>query len=232
VNGTRRMLFRTAAIVLTLTAPLAHAQNTRIDGAIAAPMQALDRALAADALLPPATTDTERLERMGAIDQSWRYHMGELKLEGLSEDEIKGAYAAITARTTPIDRHHRDEVLRMLPKQGWFSITAYGPKAAEAAFHIINHADIDAQLRVLPALERMAMQSEADPSDFATMYDKLQMKLDRPQRYGTQFACVDHRRVLYRLEDPARVEERRKPMKFRITLADQLRRIAERGARC
>lgn len=226
------MLLRLAAFALVLPASFAAAQDAQVEAAIAAPMRALDAALAREAALPPATTDAERLERMGAIDQSWRYHMGELELEGLSEDEIKSVYAAITARTTPIDRRNRDEVLRMLPKAGWFSITAYGPKAAEAAFHIINHADIEAQQRVLPALERMALQGEADPADFATMYDKLQRKLGRPQRYGTQFECVDHRRVLYRLEDPDRVEERRKPMKFRITLADQLRNMAARSARC
>lgn len=226
------MLLRLAAIALVLPTPFAAAQDAQVEAAIAAPMAALDAALAREAALPPATTDAERLERMGAIDQSWRYHMGDLKLEGLSEGEIKSAYAAITARTTPIDRRNRDEVLRMLPKDGWFSITAYGPKAAEAAFHIINHADIEAQQRVLPALERMAMQGEADPTDFATMYDKLQRKLGRPQRYGTQFECVDHRRVLYRLEDPDRVEERRKPMKFRITLADQLLGMAARSMRC
>lgn len=226
------MLLRLAAIALVLPAPFAAAQDAQVEAAIAAPMRALDAALAREVALPPATTDAERLERMGAIDQSWRYHMGDLKLEGLSDGEIRSVYAAITARTTPIDRRNRDEVLRMLPKEGWFSITAYGPKAAEAAFHIINHADIEAQQRVLPALERMAMQGEADPTEFATMYDKLQRKLGRPQRYGTQFECVDHRRVLYRLEDPDRVEERRKPMKFRITLADQLRGMAARSARC
>ena len=226
------MLLRLAAIALILPTPFAAAQDAQVEAAIAAPMAALDAALAREAALPPATTDAERLERMGAIDQSWRYHMGDLKLEGLSGSEIKSAYAAIIARTTPIDRRNRDEVLRMLPKDGWFSITAYGPKAAEAAFHIINHADIEAQQRVLPALERMAMQGEADPTDFATMYDKLQRKLGRPQRYGTQFECVDHRRVLYRLEDPDRVEERRKPMKFRITLADQLRGMTARSTRC
>lgn len=226
------MLLRLAAIALVLPTPFAAAQDAQVEAAIAAPMAALDAALAREAALPPATTDAERLERMGAIDQSWRYHMGELKLEGLRDGEVKSTYAAITARTTPIDRRNRDEVLRMLPKDGWFSITAYGPKAAEAAFHIINHADIEAQQRVLPALERMAMQGEADPTDFATMYDKLQRKLGRPQRYGTQFECVDHRRVLYRLEDPDRVEERRKPMKFRITLADQLRGMTARSTRC
>ena len=213
-------------------APSSAQEPSKVDRAIAAPISALDRALSEEAQLPPAATDAERLERMGALDQSWRRHMGELRFEGLNADEIRAAYAAIVARTEPIDQLHREQVMAMLPEEGWFSFSAYGRKAAQAAFHIINHSELEWQLKVLPALERMAAEGEADPTAFATMYDRVQKSQGRPQRYGTQFDCVDGRPVLYRLEDADRVEEFRREMKFGITLADHVRGLEQRQVTC
>ena len=34
----------------------------------------------------------------------------------------------------------------------------------------------------------MAAAGEADPGDFATMYDRVQKSQGRPQRYGSQFS--------------------------------------------
>lgn len=215
-----------------VVAPSSAQEQAKIATAIAAPMAALERALAEEAQRPAATTDAERLERMGAIDQSWRRYMGQLRLEGLSAEEVRQAYAAIVARINPIDQRHRDEVMAMLPDDGWFSFSAYGRKASEAAFHIINHSDDETRIAVLPALERMAAVGEADPVDFATMYDRVQKTQGLPQRYGTQFDCVEHRPALYRLQDPARVEEFRRQMKFSMTLADHLRGLEEAGVSC
>lgn len=226
------MLRRVAALALVLPTPLAAAQDAQVAAAIAAPMRALDAALAREAALPPPTSDAERLERMGAIDQSFRLHMHEMPLEGLSAAQVEAAYDAIAARTGPIDRRHRDAVMAMLPKEGWFGFAAYGRPAVAAAFHIINHSDLETQLKVLPAFERMAMQGEAERDDFATMYDRVQKGLGRPQRYGTQFECVDGRWAPYKLEDPERVEERRKPMGFPFTFAAMVERRAKSPLRC
>ena len=222
----------TAVLVALVPAQITAEPDAAVNAAIAAPMRALDTALVREAALPPAATDTERLERMGAIDQSFRLQMHKMPLAGLSAEQVKAAFAVIAARTDPIDQRNRDAVMAMLPKEGWFSFTAYGRPAAEAALHIINHSDLVTRQKVLPALERMAMQGEADRADFATMYDRVQTGLGRPQRYGTQFHCVDHRRVPYALEYPDRVEEWRRPMGFRISFADMVQRRSRPGERC
>lgn len=226
------MFLRLAAFAFVLPTPFAAAQDVQVEAAIAAPMHALDAALAREAALPPATTDAERLERMGAIDQSFRLQMHKMPLKDLSAEQVKAAYAAIAARTEPIDQRNRDAVMAMLPKEGWFSFTAYGRPASEAAFHIINHSDLETQQKVLSAFERLAMQGEADRAEFATMYDRVQKGLGRPQRYGTQSDCVDGRSVPYKLEDPERVEERRRPMGFRFTFAAMAQRQAKASLRC
>jgi len=235
-----RTLLAAVVLVFALSAGQAsHAQpqspelwsSQKVLAVIAKPMVALYEALAADAALPRPTSDRERLERLGKIDQSWRYYMGELDFEGLSPEETKAVYDAIAARTEPIDRANLAAVMAMRPREGWFTVSRYGPEASEAAFHIVQHGDSATRQRLLPDLASAAAQGDIDGEDFATMYDRVQTGLGKPQRYGTQFRCVDHRPVPYPLEDEARIEAFRAPLNFKETFAERARVLAEK-ARC
>lgn len=205
--------------------------SQKVLAVIAKPMEALYKALAADAALPRPTSDRERLERLGKIDQSWRYYMGELDFEGLTPEETRAVYDAIAARTEPIDRANLAAVMAMRPREGWFTVARYGSEASEAAFHIVQHGDSATRERLLPDLASAAAQGDIDGEDFATMYDRVQTGLNRPQRYGTQFRCIDHRPVAYPLEDEAQIETFRAPLKFKETFAERARVLAEK-ARC
>lgn len=206
--------------------------SAAVQAAIARPMDALDSALRADAVLPPPASDRERLERMGRIDQSWRRYMGEVKVEGLSPEDAAATFAEIAARTEPVDRAHLDRLLAMLPPEGWFSFSAYGREAATAAFHIVQHGDVATMKSLLPALEAMAKRGEADRWSFAAMYDRVQVAEGRPQRFGTQFRCVDHRPQPYPLEDASRVEGLRAEMDVKPRFDEHVRGLAERDVRC
>lgn len=197
----------------------------------AKPLTALYQALAADAALPRATSDRERLERLGRIDQSWRDHMGELDVAGLTPEETRAVYALIAARTEPVDRANLAAVLAMRPKDGWFTISAYGREASEAAFHIVQHGDEQARARVLPFIAQAAERGEVDGQEFAKMYDRVQTDQGKPQRYGTQFHCVANRMVPRPLEDEARVEALRAPFNLGVTFAEHVRGVAK-TSRC
>ena len=49
----------------------------------------------------------------------------------------------------------------MIPGR-WFSYSRYGREAADAAFHIVQHGDLAAQVRILPRLKEFAKKGEAD----------------------------------------------------------------------
>ena len=100
---------------------------------------------------------------------------------------------------------------------------------AGAAFHIVQHSDVATMKRVLPAIEAMAAKGEADGGDFMAMYDRVARSEGRPQRYGTQFVCIDGRYESYTLEDPARVEEWRRAMKADQTYADFIAEVLPRA---
>jgi hypothetical protein len=221
-----------AAALVGQAAAQPPAVNPAVRTAIAKPMDALDAALAKEAAAPPPASDREKLESMGRIDQSWRYFMGELKLDGLTPDEQKAAYTAIAERTEPIDNEQVATVMGLRPMEGWFPISTYGRDAALAAFNIVQHGSLAAQKSVLPAMTQLAGRGEVDTVQYAAMYDRVQVRQGKPQRYGTQFKCVDNRPVLEPLEDPARVEALRATMKIPITLADLVKGLAQRDARC
>lgn len=51
---------------------------------------------------------------------------------------------------------------------------------------VIDHATIEKQEQHLPIVEQMAAEHLISASDYATLCDRIAMKHNRPQRYGTQ----------------------------------------------
>ena len=51
---------------------------------------------------------------------------------------------------------------------------------------IIDHADVDYQERYLPLIEQQAVRGTISHSDYATLLDRVNVRRQRPQRFGTQ----------------------------------------------
>ena len=51
---------------------------------------------------------------------------------------------------------------------------------------IIDHADVEYQERYLPLIEQQAVRGTINPSDYATLLDRVNVRCQRPQRFGTQ----------------------------------------------
>ena len=51
---------------------------------------------------------------------------------------------------------------------------------------IIDHADVEYQERYLPLIEQQAVRGTISPSDYATLLDRVNVRRQRPQRFGTQ----------------------------------------------
>jgi hypothetical protein len=174
-----------AGLCLTLIATAAQAQTapSPAEAAAVAPVvDAINAAVVADKALPPATSTRERLERLGRLDQAGRAQLSKIDTKGLSPEQIRNAMAAMGRRMDEVDHAVHAELLTLIPPEGWFSISAYGAEAAEAAFHIVNHGDLATMKRVLPAIEAMAAKGEADSQDVMTMSDRVAMREGRPQR--------------------------------------------------
>lgn len=51
---------------------------------------------------------------------------------------------------------------------------------------IIDHGDVDYQERYLPLIEQQVSRGTIKASDYATLSDRVNVRRQRPQRYGTQ----------------------------------------------
>jgi len=184
------------------------APDPLIEAALVELRAAIAEARTAQAALPMAQTDRQRLERMGVMDQTARRAFG-TAMGKVPPSERGRVRRAIWPEIRAIDQDHQERLLAMVPEEGWFLRSRYGDNAAASAFLIVQHADETLWDRFLPVLADLVPSGEIPGSEYAMMYDRLQMSRDQPQRYGTQMTCPygTGQWSLWRLEDPGRVDE-------------------------
>lgn len=101
----------------------------------------------------------------------------------------------------------------IIEEYGWPDSARVGKEAAGAAFLILQHSPVDEfQEQMFPVLEELAARGEVPSSDAAMLVDRVLMRQDLPQRYGTQFKMIEGRMVLHPVEDEDQLEERRREM--------------------
>lgn len=108
-----------------------------------------------------------------------------------------------------IDEKNRSAVLRIFDQYGWVKHSLAGTVASHEFWLLVQHQTPEIQQRLLPALAAAAQSGEASKSDYAYLYDRVQMGLDKPQRWGTQAKCENGKPVLYAVEDPDGLDARR-----------------------
>ncbi|MFE7133842.1 AMP-binding protein [Streptomyces sp. NPDC057638] len=103
--------------------------------------------------------------------------------------------------------HLRDAVAAAfdaIGRYGWPDARRYGPRAAHAAWLLLQHADVRNGERalLLPLVARAVTEGRADPRHLALLTDRTLVESGEPQKYGT-FALRGPRRVrfLYHLAD-------------------------------
>jgi hypothetical protein len=147
----------------------------------------------------------ERLKQMVKVDQAPR------KDDTISPEKMAAADAA-----------HRSEVLRIHERYGWPTISLVGKEASFNYWLLVQHQDLEVQQKLLPDLERAANRGEASKSNFAYLFDRVQVNSGKPQHWGSQVACKDGKPELSPVDDPAGLEQRRKEL-FMIPLAGYLK---------
>jgi hypothetical protein len=130
-------------------------------------------------------------------------------------------------RMEAVHRRNAEHLSGILAAHGWPGRSRVGEEGAAAAWLILQHAIGDPELmrRGLPLLTAAAARGDASAVHAAMLEDRIRTLEGRPQRYATQFDW-DERGELGPLpiEDPARVEERRREVGLPPLAADLLRR--------
>lgn len=78
-----------------------------------------------------------------------------------------------------------------IQSSGWFNVSDYGADADKAAFFIVQHSgDLGFQKRVLEVLEPLVADGETSKSSFALLSDRIAIKDEQKQLFGSQGDCV------------------------------------------
>jgi hypothetical protein len=132
----------------------------------------------------------------------------------------------VLARWKAVDAENTAWIEQVLDARGWPERSAVGEEGATAAFLLVQHADEHPglQRRALPLCAAAVAAGEADPSHLALLTDRVRLRDELPQLYGTQVRVVNGEAAPFEIENPERVDERRAAMGLE-PLEDYLERI-------
>src|SRR5262249_25407524 len=111
-----------------------------------------------------------------------------------------------------VDRKNTAWLKGVVDKHGWPGKTLVGRDGAQAAWLLVQHADLDreVQKRCLPLVAEAVKKGEAQPTHLAYLTDRVRVGEGQKQVYGTQMRTVDGKTEPAPIEDEAGVDERRK----------------------
>lgn len=149
-----------------------------------------------------------RLEHIHVRDQTLRqlYREAEAKL-GKDSDEMM-YFWSLMARE---DSLNELEVVAIIENYGWPGKGIVGGKANSAVWLVIQHAPLETQEKYLPLLRESVQKGESQGSHLALLEDRIRMRNDQPQIYGSQVVTNQEtgKDEVYRIEDPEYVDQRR-----------------------
>ncbi|HTR80767.1 MAG TPA: DUF6624 domain-containing protein [Bacteroidota bacterium] len=95
--------------------------------------------------------------------------------------------------------------------RGWPGISLVGKDGEEAAFLLVQHADLDTafQSYCLKLLKKAYNEGETSAEHLAYLVDRLEVAAGRPQIYGSQSFVKDGQVIFRPIRDSSTVDERR-----------------------
>jgi hypothetical protein len=148
------------------------------------------------------------LEVANKNDQQPRYRLDTLqKKYGVNSPEVAAHWKYMSEK----DSINTGLVTSIIDRYGWLGPNEVSSEASKGLFSVIQHADVNIQIKYLPVLEHAVGQGKIKPSDFAYLSDRVKMRTGHYQTYGTQIGG-DYKGNLrfWPIEDELNVNERRK----------------------
>jgi len=126
-----------------------------------------------------------KLENIFKLDQSPRYTLDSIqKKYGPESPEVKSCWNVINYN----DSINQVSIANILAHFGWLSAKQTSKNANEAIFLVIQHAPLSFQKKYLPKLLSAIKSGAADKSEYAFLSDRIRMREDNYQIYGTQIS--------------------------------------------
>lgn len=174
------------------------------------------------------TTDTI-LAEVWEKDQSIRLRMMELT-KAISVDgrtDLIDSLVSVVDYQQRIDEENMAVVDSLLQRGLPAGLSA---ESYKTIWIVIDHASLGKQEQYLPIVEQMSLDGLIDKDEYAILCDRVAMKQNRPQRYGSQvvqFGPVDALQLyLWPVESPAELDSLRASVGL-APIAEYLNQVSE-----
>ena len=152
---------------------------------------------------------SKELWRMQLKDQAYYYHMD------VAEKQLGPRNPLTTALwqlKKDINAQNEQRLEEIIAEHGWPKKSEVKGSAAQAAFLVIQHADLETQEKYLPMMREAVKQGNASPGSLALLEDRVALRQGKRQIYGSQIGRDPETGEHYvlPLTDPENVNERRK----------------------
>lgn len=217
-----KLMIAVSVFEMLATAPADSSEtelSSQAESLIAPVHQAFRNVAIRQSEMAPAVSTSEKLVRLGQLDRAGRDTFQMIDLSRLPPDQRLAASDRAWSEINAQDLSDEEEIKKLLPEKGWFTISLYGGKASNAAWSIVQHQTNDPSFmeQMLNRIEEAARRNEVNKKDYAMLVDRVSWLEHKPQLYGNQFVCVNHKWTLYDLEDPQNVDQRRKELGLTTT---------------
>lgn len=125
----------------------------------------------------------EQLERVYVRDQTLRGLLRTVEEDyGRDSDQMKFMWEIINEQ----DSLNELEVEKIIQERGWVGKSVVGSQANMTLWLVIQHAPLPTQEKYLPMLQQSVKDGESAGHHLALLEDRILMRNDKPQKYGSQ----------------------------------------------
>lgn len=149
-----------------------------------------------------------QLDTIHKLDQYYRQQMSEIeKKYGAQSEE----FITLVLQIEETDSLNLIAVEKILDGYGWLGADVIGEQGNKTLFLVIQHSDLETQLKYLPMMREAVKLGNAGKIDFALFEDRIAMRQGKRQTYGSQISKdYDTGEVyVWPLIEPEKVNERR-----------------------
>jgi len=150
----------------------------------------------------------QELLAMSNADQEMRAELVELMQTSEGQPDMQ-VFMRMKARLDSLDAANADRVSEIIKEYGWPGPALVGRDGTEAAFLIVQHADLAFQKKALPLVRKAYQRGELSGQSLALLTDRVRVGEGKPQLYGTQANIQNGEITFHPIADSAQVDQRR-----------------------
>lgn len=151
----------------------------------------------ADMLSKVYKEDQEERQKVRAVQEKY----------GFDAKETKELWAKINIS----DSINLLKVKSVLDVYGWLGSDKIGKTGSSALFLVIQHSELETQVKYLPMMREAVKNNRASASSLALLEDRVALRQGKRQIYGSQISHnpQTNKYIIQPLEDPDNVDKRR-----------------------